>query len=363
MSSTGTETVRSQFFRDGGATISTGAEPARNCATSSLGSTVADSPIRWAGLGSSASSRSSDTARCAPRLVPATAWTSSTMIVSTSLRVSRALDVSIRKSDSGVVMRISGGWLSSERRSDAVVSPDRTPTVMSGAGRSRRLAVCVMPISGARRLRSTSTPRALSGDMYSTRVLRWGALPRAGFRRPPLAAGSRPGRASGSAGAETSNRSSAQRNAASVLPEPVGATTRACAPEEMAFQAPFWAGVGAEKAPRNQSRVGRLNRSMASAASVPPASSCPFIPPSCPTPPTLLAGPHHGAAGPIVAPAGSRGGPGAPGRTGAQTRWSRDAGDGCYLGWKAPMVSRLISVLVQASSCCGMNSDAVSLGG
>ena len=165
MSSTGTETVRSQFFFDGGATISTGAEPARNCATSSLGSTVAESPIRWAGLGSRASRRSSDTARWAPRLVPATAWTSSTMMVSTSLSVSRALDVSMRNSDSGVVIRMSGGLLSSERRSDAGVSPERTPTVISGAGRPRRLAVWVIPISGARRLRSTSTPSALSGEM------------------------------------------------------------------------------------------------------------------------------------------------------------------------------------------------------
>ena len=284
MSSTGTETVRSQVFFEGGATISTGADPARNCATSSLGSTVAESPIRWAGFGSRASRRSRDTARWAPRLVPATAWTSSTMMVSTSLSVSRALEVSIRKSDSGVVMRMSGGLLSSERRSDAGVSPERTPTVISGAGRSRRLAVWVMPISGARRLRSTSTPSALSGEMYSTRVLRLGA-----FRRAPFAV-SRPGSSSGSAGAETSSRSSAQRKAASVLPEPVGATTSACAPEEIAFQAPFWAGVGAVNAPRNQSRVGRLNRSMASAASVPPASSCPFIPPSCPNPPTGNAG-------------------------------------------------------------------------
>ena len=136
MSSTGTETVRSQFFREGGATISTGAEPARNCATSSRGSTVAESPIRWAGLGSSASSRSSDTARCAPRLVPATAWTSSTMMVSTSLRVSRALEVSIRKRDSGVVIRMSGGWLSSERRSAGrgVPGPDANGDERARAG-------------------------------------------------------------------------------------------------------------------------------------------------------------------------------------------------------------------------------------
>jgi hypothetical protein len=87
------------------------------------------------------------------------------MMVSTSVSVSRALEVSIRNSDSGVVMRMSGGLLSSARRSAAVVSPDLTPTVIRGAGRSRRLAVWVMPISGERRLRSTSTPRAFSGEM------------------------------------------------------------------------------------------------------------------------------------------------------------------------------------------------------
>ena len=211
------------------------------------------------------------------------------MMVSTSLSVSRALEVSIRKSDSGVVMRMSGGLLSSARRSDAGVSPERTPTVISGAGRSRRLAVWVMPISGARRLRSTSTPSALSGEMYSTRVLRLGA-----FRRAPFAGVQAGQFDSGSAGAATSSRSSAQRKAASVLPEPVGATTSACAPEEIAFQAPFWAGVGAANAPRNQSRVGRLNRSMASAAVCRPASSCPFIPPSCPNAPTGNAGRKSG---------------------------------------------------------------------
>ena len=51
------------------------------------------------------------------------------------------------------------------------------------------------------------------------------------------------------------SRSSAQRNAASVLPEPVGATTSACRPAWAAAQAPSWAAVGATKAPLNQSRV------------------------------------------------------------------------------------------------------------
>ena len=71
--------------------------------------------------------------------------------------------------------------------------------MISGAGRPRRLAVWVMPISGARRLRSTSTPSALSGEMYSTRVFRLGALPPGWLPARP-GRGSRPGSASGSAG-------------------------------------------------------------------------------------------------------------------------------------------------------------------
>jgi hypothetical protein len=165
MSSTGTTTCSSKVFSIGGATIVTGDCPARKRATSSRGRTVADSPMRWAGFGRIASSRSSDTARCAPRFVAATAWISSTMIVSTPASVSRAALVSIRKSDSGVVIRMSGGSRSSSRRSDAVVSPERTPTVMAGTSRPSRFAVCVMPTRGDRRLRSTSTPRAFSGEM------------------------------------------------------------------------------------------------------------------------------------------------------------------------------------------------------
>ena len=73
--------------------------------------------------------------------------------------------MSIRKSDSGVVIRMSGGVRASLRRSAAGVSPERTPTVTSGTVAPSRSAVCRMPMSGDRRLRSTSTPRALSGEM------------------------------------------------------------------------------------------------------------------------------------------------------------------------------------------------------
>jgi hypothetical protein len=43
------------------------------------------------------------------------------------------------------------------------------------------------------------------------------------------------------------------------LPDPVGATTRAFDPAEMAFQAPSCAAVGAEKAPANHSEVAGVN--------------------------------------------------------------------------------------------------------
>ncbi len=164
MSSTGTTTSRSTVFGLRGCTTVTGREPPRKDATSSTGRTVADRPIRWAGCGSRASSRSSEMARCAPRFVPASACTSSTMTVVTPRSDSRAAEVSTRKSDSGVVMNTSGGRVPNRRRSSAGVSPERTPTVMSGSGRPSRADSRRIPASGLRRLRSTSTASALSGD-------------------------------------------------------------------------------------------------------------------------------------------------------------------------------------------------------
>ena len=74
---------------------------------------------------SSASSRSRDTARCAPRFVEHTACTSSMITVSTPRSDSRAAEVSSRNSDSGVVIRMSGGRRAKARRSSAGVSPER----------------------------------------------------------------------------------------------------------------------------------------------------------------------------------------------------------------------------------------------
>nr|CRL75231.1 hypothetical protein CPGR_01440 [Mycolicibacter nonchromogenicus] len=97
--------------------------------------------------------------------MPATACTSSTITVRTPVSVSRAAEVSIRNSDSGVVIKMSGGLAISSRRRAADVSPERTPTVMPGAGSSRCAASRAMPANGVRRLRSTSTASALSGEM------------------------------------------------------------------------------------------------------------------------------------------------------------------------------------------------------
>jgi len=63
--------------------------PTRKRATSSMGFCVADKPMRCTGCAAFAASRSSVSARCAPRLVCATAWISSTMTVRTVVNISR----------------------------------------------------------------------------------------------------------------------------------------------------------------------------------------------------------------------------------------------------------------------------------
>ncbi len=173
MSSTGTTTCSSIRLGLGGCTMVTGWLPPRKLATSWAGRTVADRPTRCAGRPPSlpwpscarrASRRSSDRARCAPRLLPATACTSSRMTVSTPRRVSLACEVSSKNNDSGVVIRMSGGLLASFLRSSAAVSPVRTATWMSGSGRPSRCVACLIPVRGARRFRSMSTARAFSGE-------------------------------------------------------------------------------------------------------------------------------------------------------------------------------------------------------
>src|SRR4029077_5404344 len=125
--------------------------------------------------------------------------------------------------------------------------------------------------------------RALSGEMYSTRQRCFGSA-----GTGPLA-----------------SRSSAHRNAASVLPDPVGAMTRVLSPPAMDAQAPACAAVGSTNAPLNHSLVSALNPARgsvpAAGASVAPAPAAararggvPLlagvlvgITPSCPAPRTF----------------------------------------------------------------------------
>ena len=62
-------------------------------------------------------------------------------------------------------------------------------------------------------------------------------------------------------GVSAARRSIAYRNAASVLPDPVGAEIRTCSPDAIAGQACSCAAVGASKAPLNHSRVRALKTS------------------------------------------------------------------------------------------------------
>ena len=67
-------------------------------------------------------------------------------------------------------------------------------------------------------------------------------------------------RRSPSGSGSAARRSSAHRNAASVLPEPVGAEISTCSPVAIAGQACAWAGVGSANAPVNQSRTPGLKK-------------------------------------------------------------------------------------------------------
>ena len=71
------------------------------------------------------------------------------------------------------------------------------------------------------------------------------------------------------------SRSRACRNAASVLPDPVGAMTSACWPVAIASQAPAWAAVGSAKEAVNHSRVGPESRSSAEEGVTEPFLSLP----------------------------------------------------------------------------------------
>ena len=241
-SSTGTWIVSSHSLAVPCSRISTGTSPPRNCAATCVGRTVADSPTRGIRRPARWSSRARLTARCAPRLEPAMACTSSMITDSTPASMPRAAEVSMRNNDSGVVIRTSGGRRAMTRRSWAGVSPVRRATLMCGVGSPRSSHWVAMPASGERRLRSTSTASAFSGLTYSTRT-------------PVSSRGVR-------------HRSMAQRKAARVLPDPVGATARTFAPAWIRGQAAAWTSVGAAKAAVNHRLVGSENAASGSTRTI-----------------------------------------------------------------------------------------------
>ena len=90
-----------------------------------------------------ADSRSRLNARCAPRFVSAIEWISSTMTQRMLGRICLAALVRSRNSDSGVVIRMSGGCRSICRRSRVGVSPVRMATVIGDCFRPIRSAAKV----------------------------------------------------------------------------------------------------------------------------------------------------------------------------------------------------------------------------
>ncbi len=199
--------------------------------------------------------------RCDPRLLPATAWISSTMTVWTPRSISRLRsEVTSRYSDSGVVTRKSGGLRSIAARSAAAVSPVRTATRMSGTASPSSAAISPISRSGASRFCWMSTASAFSGETYTT----WGprgaaAPPAAGLSpaapvrssvRPPLATAPsaapapRAARAWSSVAPARHSRSMQTRKAARVFPEPVGAAISVWFAAAISRQPPCCGAVG-----------------------------------------------------------------------------------------------------------------------
>ena len=134
-------------------------------ATSSSGRCVAESPIRCSGRPSScASSRSSVSARCAPRLVAATAWISSTITASTSredlarLRGQHQVE-RLGRRDQDVGRRAQHRRALAGRR---VAGADRDAHVVAEAEAAQRRAQVALDVVGERlQRRDVDQPRAV----------------------------------------------------------------------------------------------------------------------------------------------------------------------------------------------------------
>ena len=148
MSSTGMTTSRSSSLRVPASTsCDLPAVPATKRPISSSGRCVADRPMRWNGCSTTRSRRSSESARCAPRFVPATACTSSRITVSTAPQHLAALRREQQEE------RLRGGDQDVGRRAQHLLALALRRVAGADADRELR-AAC--PASGPRRLRSTS---------------------------------------------------------------------------------------------------------------------------------------------------------------------------------------------------------------
>ena len=140
------------------------AEEARDLLQGPLGRRQAD-PLRWLAR-AIASRRSSESARWAPRFVPASAWISSTI---TQRTPRSALAGPRREHQVQRLGRRDQDVGRPGRRACAVraagVSPVRIATAGSCTCAPSRSAASSIPASGARRFFSTSTASARSGEM------------------------------------------------------------------------------------------------------------------------------------------------------------------------------------------------------
>ena len=163
----GTSSARSRWRTWPVSMISQGVSrpPTSSSAMVAMGFCVADRPMRTGGLAHRASSRSSDSARWAPRLEPAMACSSSTITLRTLRSMSRPESEDSRmNSDSGVVTRMCGGARRCRSRSNDGVSPVRTASRIDRSPSPMARTRWRMPSSGACRFFWMSLDRALSGD-------------------------------------------------------------------------------------------------------------------------------------------------------------------------------------------------------
>ena len=168
-------------------------------------------------------------------MVGTSAWISSTITVSIERSASRAFEVSSRYSDSGVVIRMSAGSRWKRARSRGGVSPVRTATAGTTKASPRRGATLAMP--GERRAQ-------VALDVDRQRLER---------RHVEHAAALASSAGSGS----NISRLMHQRNAASVLPLPVGARISVDSPRAMPAS-PAPGRVGAANDAREPLPHGRL---------------------------------------------------------------------------------------------------------